>query len=185
MIDVDGYYEYLRTRTLKGLLYRKFFLYPRLARHLHGRVLDIGCGIGDFLTFRRRTVGVDVNPKLISYCRERGLEAYVMPIDKLPFEDKSFEGAILDNVLEHLADPRPLLTEARRIIKPGGTFVIGVPGTAGYKSDPDHKVYYDETKLRERLQKAGFTASTILHMPLKSEYLDKRMRQYCIYAVFR
>jgi SAM-dependent methyltransferase len=185
MTDLESYYEYLRGRSIKGLLYRKFFLYPRLARHLNGRVLDIGCGIGDFLAFRRRTIGVDVNPKLIAYCTERGLEAYEMPHDRLPFEDASFDGAILDNVLEHIADPQPLLAEARRVIKPGGTFIVGVPGAAGYESDPDHKVNYDETTLCESVRKPGFTATKIFHMPLRCEYLDRQMKQYCIYGVFR
>ncbi|MEC5382434.1 methyltransferase domain-containing protein [Aurantimonas sp. C2-6-R+9] len=184
MTDNETYYDYLRGRSLKGLLYRRYMLYPRLSLELSSRVLDIGCGIGDFLAFRAGTVGVDVNPKLVAHCRARGLEAYVMPFDALPFEEASFDGAVLDNVLEHIAEPGPLLAQAHRVLKPGGTLVVGVPGEIGYRADPDHKVYYDEARLTERLAQSGFTLRRVFHMPARSALLARALTQYCLYGAF-
>ena len=56
-----NYYEYLKKRSIIGLLYRKYILYPSICKHLNGHVLDIGCGIGDFLKFRANTVGIEIS----------------------------------------------------------------------------------------------------------------------------
>jgi len=184
MTYYDEYYAYLRSRSLKGRLYRTWWLYPRLVRQLSGRVLDVGCGIGDMLRFRPNTVGVDINPKTVAWCREQGLEAHSMEIDRLPFEAGSFDGLILDNVLEHIANPGPLLTEARRVLRPSGRILVGVPGLKGYRADPDHKVYYDEAGLVRLLEHNGFACRAVLPMPLPWRWLSGRMRQYCLYAVF-
>jgi SAM-dependent methyltransferase len=181
----EQYHEYLKRRSLAGYVYRRFVLYPRLASRLTGRVLDIGCGIGDMLGFRPGTVGVDINPLNVAACVAAGYEAVRMEPDRLPFGDDSFQGAVLDNVLEHIAEPHPLLAEVHRVLVPGGTLICGVPGSKGYASDPDHKVFYDEAKLVELLGQAGFAKRDVFYAPLRWRRLDTIMRQYCLYGVFQ
>jgi SAM-dependent methyltransferase len=185
MGEARSYFAYLQSRSRLAWLYRRHWLYPRLCRHLRGRVLDVGCGIGDMLRFRQCTVGVDINQEVVSWCRAQGLDARVMAPDRLPFADDQFDGVILDNVLEHLSRPESLLREIRRVLARGGTFVVGVPGRRGYDSDPDHKVFYSETELVRVIEKVGLGKECVLHMPLKSAWLDRHMRPYCIYGVFR
>ena len=184
MTDQDAYFDYLMGRSRLGLLYRRYRLYPRICRELHGRVLDIGCGIGDFLAHRPNTVGVDVNERTVSWCRQQGLEAQTMPFDQIPFESDSFDGAVLDNVLEHIAQPEPLLSETLRVLRSGAVLVVGVPGIRGYQHDDDHKVFYDEEALIRTLSAAGFTKRHVFHMPFRSELLNRRLSQYCVYGVF-
>lgn len=184
MTDHCTYYNYLLRRTFTGLIYRQYVLYPRLNRELNGSVLDIGCGIGDFLAFRKGSVGVDVNSKLVAHCRHRGLDARVMDVNVLPFENATFDSAVLDNVLEHLVEPDLLLAEAHRVLRPQGTLVVGVPGERGYRDDSDHKVYYDEDLLTETLSKNAFSLRKSFYMPIRSSVLAKFMPQYCLYAAF-
>lgn len=184
MSDQNSYFEYLRKRSRLGWLYRRFWLYPRLARHLRGRVLDVGCGIGDMLRCRPNTVGVDINPDFVGWCNGLGLQVHQMQPDVLPFPEAEFDGVILDNVLEHLSDPQPLLCEIRRVLSPGGVFLVGVPGICGYGSDPDHKVFYDEKALMKVVTTAGFSSKHVLYMPVRLHWLDRMMRQYCLYGVF-
>ena len=184
MSEAERYFEYLKSRSRAAVMYRRWFLYPRLCRHLQGDALDIGCGVGDMLAFRPRTVGADINEKTIEYCRRRGLQAVLMPRDCLPFRSHSFDSAILDNVLEHIADPRPLLDDTRRVLKPGGVALVGVPGERGYAWDADHKVYYDEPKLIRLMHTHGFGHKTTFHIPWRSTALSARVRQYCVYAIF-
>lgn len=185
MTDHDQYFEYLKQRSRLGGVYRRHLLYPRLARRLRGRMLDVGCGIGDMLAFRADSVGVDVNERTVEFCRQRGLPAQRMSPDELPFGDAAFDSVLMDNVLEHIAEPGPILAEARRVLRPGGRLLVGVPGVRGWESDPDHKVFYDEDALERRLADSRFVRREFFHTPLfRSEWLGRRVRQYCIYGVF-
>lgn len=185
MTEHDQYFDYLKGRSRLGGWYRRHWLYPRLARRLRGSTLDIGCGIGDMLAFRPATIGTDINPRTVEYCRSIGLEAHLMEPDRLPFEAGRFDSALLDNVLEHVPQPAALLDDVRRVLKPGGRLLVGVPGRRGWDSDPDHKVRYDERSLSDCLQRAGFAEREIFHTPLwRSDWLDRRVRQYCIYGLF-
>ncbi|MBK8918470.1 MAG: class I SAM-dependent methyltransferase [Azonexus sp.] len=184
MTEPVDYCEYLKGRSRIGWLYRRYWLYPLLCRHLDGRVLDVGCGIGDFLRFRPDTVGVDVNPATVAWCRGLGLDARIMIPDELPFADAAFRGVVLDNVLEHLESPRALLVDIRRVLQPGGRFLIGVPGKRGFASDPDHKLAYSAESLQSAIEALGFRKCRLFYTPLRSDWLDRRMRQYCLYGVF-
>lgn len=179
------YLTYLQTRSRVGHAYRRYWLYPRLCRALLGRVLDVGCGIGDMLAFRPNTVGVDVNPHAVQAAQRRGLEARVMEPDCLPFEGGIFDGVVLDNVLEHIDSPQPLLREIQRVLARNGTLLIGVPGRKGFRSDPDHKVFYDLGHLTQCLGVADFELERHFHMPLPLKWLDERASQYCLYGIFR
>lgn len=184
MTDCETYFQYLRRRTFKGVLYRRLFLYPLLCRFIRGRALDIGCGLGDMLAFRPNTIGVDINGKTVEWCKGRGQDVRLMEKDVLPFPDASFDSAILDNVLEHLTDPAPLLAEIKRVLKPGGRLIAGVPGRKGFASDADHKTFYDEEAFLGVMREHGFTDKKIFYTPLKLKFLDKKMRQFCLYGVF-
>ena len=177
------YFEYLMRRSFLGDLYRRYVLYPRLNFHLKGRVLDVGCGIGDMLSYRQNTVGLDVNPLNVDFCQKRQLEAHMMKPDIIPFRDETFDSVLLDNVLEHIEKPSLLFKEIRRVLKPDGILLIGVPGIKGYQSDDDHKVFYDEKKLHALAKKNRFNVNHFFYTPLiKSKFLSKQLRQYCIYT---
>lgn len=181
----DRYFNYLQGRTRLGALYRRWLLYPRLSRRMSGRTLDIGCGIGDMLAYRDGTIGVDINPRTVAYCRTLGLPAEVMEADRLPFETATFDCALLDNVLEHIVDPSPLLSEACRVLVPSGRLLVGIPGRRGWDSDPDHKVYYSASSLTETVCAAGFELIEVFHTPLiRSTWLEQRLRQYCVFGLF-
>ncbi len=185
MASNNEYFEYLRQRSRLGAIYRKYWLYPRLSRRLIGRTLDIGCGIGDMLAYRNNTVGVDINPHTVAFCKARSTEAFLMNSDTLPFNAMEFSSVLMDNVLEHLDEPVPLLTEVSRVLSAKGRLLIGVPGLKGFNSDPDHKVQYDQISLVKLVEPLGFSHLETFHTPLfQSDWLDRNVRQYCIYALF-
>lgn len=185
-MDNIEYASYLRSRSLAGNLYRKYWLYPQLSKCLKDKTLDVGCGIGDMLSFRSNTVGVDINPHNVAYCKELGHDAQVMLPDLLPFRDTSFDSVLLDNVLEHIAEPTPLLAEIHRVLRPQGVVLIGVPGLRGQACDSDHKVFYDEAALADTADKNGFEVMNVFHMPFGSSlFLSRHLRQYCIYSVWQ
>jgi len=182
----ENYFEYLKTRSKLAHLYRRNVVYPGINGFLNGKVLDIGCGIGDFLSFRKNTIGADVNPFIVDYCNGLGYEAHLIKNGVFPFQNNTFEGAVLDNVLEHLVDPQSTLTEISRILKHKGRLVIGVPGILGYQKDDDHKVFYEENEMIELLAKCGFVKVDFIYRPFyfRSQFLSRKVSQYCIYGVF-
>jgi SAM-dependent methyltransferase len=186
-MNEQDYFKYLKGRSALAGIYRKLVLYPALSKEFHGKVLDVGCGIGDFLAFRENTVGIDINPYNIEFCKNRHLEAYAIENGKFPFPDKTFDGLILDNVLEHLEDPAPTLTEIQRVLKPKGVFIVGVPGKKGYSMDSDHKRFYQEPDLQLLLSNYKLKPYKYIYGPafIKSDWLSRRLSQYCIFGVFR
>ncbi|MBN1378991.1 MAG: class I SAM-dependent methyltransferase [Gammaproteobacteria bacterium] len=184
-MEHSDYFDYLKERGCLGLIYRRYYLYPRICRRLKGKVLDVGCGLGDMLAYRPNTIGVDINPFTIEWCRGKGYEAYTMKNSSLPFSEAEFDGVVLDNVLEHIIEPMALLKEINRILVENGHLLIGVPGRKGYASDPDHKTFYDQERLVAEVEKYGFKLSEIFYAPIRSKWLDRNMRQYCLYGVFR
>ncbi len=178
------YFDHLHTITLKGKIYRDFYLYPRINRNIIGKALDVGCGLGDFARQRPGTVAIDINLFCVDYCKSIGLESYHVKEPPYDFEDASFDSVFLDNVLEHIEEPKSILDEIYRLLKPEGIFVVGVPGIQGFKAQADHRVFYDENALTMKLSQHKFKKQKHFYTPFESEYLNNNLNAYCLYAVF-
>jgi len=93
-------------------------------------VVDVGCGAGDAVTelaaAHLKAIGVDPDPDAIAAARERTADAmfHVARSDELPLEDESVDGYRASRLFHLLADPLPTLTEARRVLRPGGRIVL-------------------------------------------------------------
>ncbi len=180
------YFQYLLNARLPlSSLYRNRLLYPRVLRRVSGRLLDYGCGIGDLLALYTNAVGVDINEYCVEYCNSRELEAYHIEADTLPFAAESFGTVILDNVLEHLPEWRPVLAEIFRVLEPGGRLILGVPGKKGYSSDDTHTHFYEEKELTAVCSEAGFRTAEFFYSPLFcSSFLSRHLRIYAVWGVF-
>jgi SAM-dependent methyltransferase len=179
----QDYFTYLKTRSWIGFNYRKFYLYPKLYKQLKGRILDVGCGLGDFLLFYRDIVGVDINKDCVNYCKSFNLNVELMVVDILPFDDNSFDSIILDNVIEHIENPSNLLSEIKRVLTPNGILLVGVPCDKGYMYDDDHKNFYDVSSLK-LLLKEDFSLKQYFYTPPFSYLFRKIFRQVALYSVF-
>ncbi|HSG48909.1 MAG TPA: methyltransferase domain-containing protein, partial [Longimicrobiales bacterium] len=72
--------------------------------------------------------------RALGLLRERGVEVHALdfwPESRLPFPDHAFDVATLLDVVEHLpGSPLPLLSEIRRVLRPGGHLVLAGPNAA-------------------------------------------------------
>ena len=96
------------------------------------RALDLGCGDGRLTDDLRaaRTVGADVSEVALQRARKRLPDAelrLVEPDQPLPFEDSSFDLVLCAETVEHVRDAQLLLSEARRVLRPGGELALTTP----------------------------------------------------------
>ena len=110
-------------------------------------VLDAGCGVGYGTAFlgeaARRAVGVDRSEEAIEYARGRyagpNVEFEVGDLLDLRAPDGAFDVVCCFETIEHLSDQDAFVAEVRRVLRPGGEFVVSTPraGTAG--ENPFHE----------------------------------------------
>ncbi len=166
--------RYLRKRTT--LLKNPWLLPLRPGM----KALDIGCGSGEvLLLFRERGVeghGMDIDEGNIGRLRgEFGFNATVGDIDaRTHFEDHTFDLVVMRHSLEHTFNPLHALKEVNRILRPGGTLVIGVPNiesvvsgvTGKYWADldlPRHLFQFSPATVSRLLRDAGFSVDRLHH----------------------
>jgi SAM-dependent methyltransferase len=92
------------------------------------RVLDAGCGTGEFAEALAARLGVEVvcvdqSPRMAELARGRGLDAVVARLEELPFPDGAFDAAHTSWVLHFLPDLDAGLAELARVLRPGGRLV--------------------------------------------------------------
>ena len=138
-----------------------------------GRVLDVGCGRGLLLkAFRDNgwdVLGTEMSETSAAYPRDvLNLPVRVGDLAGLKFPDHLFDAVVMWHVLEHVIDPRAMLREVNRVLRPGGVFLVGVPNFGSFEARmceekwfhldvPRHLIQYTPESLREALAGAGFT----------------------------
>ena len=103
-----------------------------LASPATARVLDLGCDTGAFMAYvssriGAQTVGVDVSRAAVTAAKAKGRDVRLGTLEAQRFPDGAFDALTAFDVVEHVADPRGLLRESARILKPGAPLVAEVP----------------------------------------------------------
>ncbi|MGB9483173.1 MAG: class I SAM-dependent methyltransferase [Candidatus Dormiibacterota bacterium] len=121
-----------RTARLSGELEWTVAL-SAIAETRPDRVLDAGCGTGEFAALipAPGLVCVDSSPPAVAAARAHGLDAKLAKIEELPFPDGEFDVVTWNWTLYHLPDRDRGITELARVLRPAGRFV-------GIYNFPDH-----------------------------------------------
>jgi SAM-dependent methyltransferase len=105
-------------------------------------LLDVGCGLGGKLLFyaeegAKNIIGIDIRPKSVqataelAQAQESSIGSRIHPVladgEYLPFPSDSFDVVTCVNVLEHVTNPGSLLSECKRVLRPGGRFFLFFP----------------------------------------------------------
>ena len=140
---------------------RADLLETALRPHVEGRglALDLGSADGPSAGWLRdavqRTVALDIDP------RGLGADGVCGSALALPFGDGAFDVVSAFDVIEHCAPEETALGEVRRVLRPGGRFLMSVPAYAWAWSDFDvangHHRRYTRGRAVDAVERAGFT----------------------------
>lgn len=109
---------------------------PRLAGGM--RLLEIGCGAGNLLLQASipgvTPVALDLSRQALTFVRSRLLDIQAERFlltqgigESLPFRAAAFDVILLSEVVEHLAAPEQVVSEAGRVLRPGGSLLVTTP----------------------------------------------------------
>jgi len=102
-----------------------------LARELDAeRVLEVGCGTGrwlaDLYPVADQLYGLDLSIGMLNQARKRAERYHLVrgPASRLPFPDVVFDLVYCVNAIHHFDHPRAFISEARRLLRPGGALAV-------------------------------------------------------------
>lgn len=114
-----------------------------------GRVLDIGCGVGDFLHVMENkgweTTGIEPSADAIAIAKTRMNAQLFAPEDIDKLGDESFDLITMWHVLEHVDDLKNEIAHLERLLKKGGRLVLALPNFKSYDANyyKEHWAAYD------------------------------------------
>ena len=196
--EIAGFYpgEYWWKAGRAGILKRLESIYRRIALRDHvafitraagnrtnPTILDVGCGSATLLGLLEplgfRVRGVDFSSEAANVAKvENGVDVTVGSLEEACFPDESFDIVTLFHVMEHVTNPRQVLGEVARVLKPNGVVVLQVPnieswqfrifGARWYGLDiPRHVIDYSRNSIFKLLNDSGFIPTRIRHFNLR------------------
>ena len=158
--------------------------YLQLVHGLSGLILDIGCGDGHLLGLieqegvpATRLIGLDFNERAAQAVRARGYRTFERPIEELEEAPGSYALIIMNQVIEHLVDPRAVIRRCAEWLEPGGCLILETPNTdsldfrlfskrywGGYHI-PRHWVLFNPDSLGRLAQECGLEVAQVASLP--------------------
>jgi len=155
------------------------------------RILDVGCGTSKVLAALPQAVGVDILFKKLRFNLSLGNPLVNGDIRCLSFKDESFDVVICSEVIEHIKKEDRIFHELKRVLKRGGTLVLGTPDygrlswiiiewfykriiPGGYGDE--HIARFTRREIFERMQQIGFQLKSYKYIA-GSELLCKFVKE--------
>ncbi|GEC79088.1 class I SAM-dependent methyltransferase [Flavobacterium aquatile] len=155
-----------------------------------GRILDIGAGVGDFLSVCKndgwQTIGIEPSDKAKNIAKSKGV-SFVENLSEL--ENHSFDIITMWHVLEHVPNLEEQIAELKRLIKPNGTIIIAVPNFKSFDAKhygqfwaafdvPIHLWHFSKTAIQKLFAKEKLELMKVLPMKFDSFYVSLLSEKY-------
>lgn len=156
-----------------------------------GRFLDVGCGDGSVVQLGRDlgwdAEGIETDPKAAANARSKNLRVHLGELVTHRFPDNSFDLILMNHVIEHVSDPRSLLRECQRVLRPGALLVVLTPnneswGHARFGADwrglepPRHLHIFSARSLARVADAADFCEMSISAVVRSAPYIFRMSR---------
>ncbi|MBI2541621.1 class I SAM-dependent methyltransferase [Candidatus Woesearchaeota archaeon] len=167
-----GYEGYIEEKEdIRATFSRRLKRINKLCRK--GRLLDIGCAFGFFLELARDdgwdAKGIEISEHAYKYAKNvLKLPVFNKTLEKAEFKQNSFDAVTIFDVIEHLPDPKSMLKEIRKILKPNGLLAITTPNIGSIaarllgknweevKRVREHIYFFSEDTLKKMLESLNF-----------------------------
>lgn len=182
--------------------YRFLFedLQNAINKYAKGDLLDIGCGNKPYYPFFDGLLSSYVGCDVVQ--SDKNLVDIISPATDIPLPDSCKDTVFSTQVIEHVADHQGLLSEAYRILKPGGHIIVSGPMAWEHHEEPYDFFRFTKYGFEYIFSKAGFTDIEIIpnggkwamvgqlfHNSLRSSYMHKKSIRArilkTIYFIFR
>ncbi|MBF6608733.1 MAG: class I SAM-dependent methyltransferase [Flavobacterium sp.] len=155
-----------------------------------GRLLDVGCGTGDFLLAAKLkgwdVIGIEPNERARSLATEKGLD-FKPDLQSLP--DNSIDVVTMWHVLEHVPDYNHQMAELKRVLRPGGSIFIAVPNFKSYDAHfygkywaaydvPRHLWHFSKTSISRICRDSGLMVTQVKPMIFDAFYVSLLSEKY-------
>lgn len=188
---LSGVDDYLEVADGNKHDFRKRFDLIEEYSHI-GDMLDVGCNIGSAMDVAESRgwvcSGIDVNKKAVQVAREKGLN---VGVGQLRDSEGSYDLIFMNDVIEHVANPRKELGLAKKLLKEEGLLYISTPdggslmaglsrGRWLHLKPRQHLYIFNRDNLREMLEEEGFEVLYLSSVgrTRKISTIMKKMRTY-------
>jgi SAM-dependent methyltransferase len=139
-----------------------------------GSGIEIGVGTGRFAAPLGIRNGIEPSRSMAEVARKRGIEVVPGVAEHMPFADGEFDHALMVTTVCFLDDMDMAFHEVRRILKPGGSFVIGFvdresPLGMAYQDRKDKSAFYQNARF--------YSVDEVISQLLKSGFCELELRQ--------
>ncbi|MFH1983049.1 MAG: class I SAM-dependent methyltransferase [Pseudomonadota bacterium] len=158
--------------------------YEYSLRHIQNaeKVLDIGCGAGEFASMVKNYTGIDINAGAVSKAREKGLRVFWETLEEhIATHPAAYDVICAFQVLEHIIDPRAFIGEMIKGLSEGGRIVLSVPSAESFIAlaqnhllnlPPHHLTWWPDHTLKSVAQRFPLELIDIYHEPVQDIHLD-------------
>jgi 2-polyprenyl-3-methyl-5-hydroxy-6-metoxy-1,4-benzoquinol methylase len=185
---VNSMYQRVRKRTLKT----KRKLIEKAANTAQGRILDIGCGTGEFLYSMQvagwQGIGLEPDEGARAQAQSLGLKVYDNE-ELFKLGPEGYDAVTMWHVLEHVHRLHEYMGAINRVLKPGGLLLIAVPNytskdAAIYGPEwaaydvPRHLYHFSPKSIQTLLPQHRFELERMEHMPFDPFYVSLLSEKY-------
>ena len=185
--DYQQYTAGVHTERRLARFFRRYGLRKRcqfVMRYVtHGRLLDVGCATGDFLSEMQlqpewQVVGIEPGHTAVVYAKQEvGVDAVEGVLNEAPFAKQSFAAITMWDVLEHVYNPRMVIQQAANLLRPGGILVVNHPNLDSI----DRRIFGDLWLGYELPRHLYLFPANLLSRLMAEEGLDE-IGQECLYG---
>ena len=158
-----------------------------------GKILDIGCGTGEFLGYCSSmgfdVEGVEPSIKARSYAQQVNSIPVTENLTDLKSRKETFSCVSMWHVLEHIHDLNDTIEQVKGLLSPNGIFIVAVPNCNSWDAQkygkfwaaydvPRHLYHFNRTTLNQLISNHGFEIVKIIPQKLDAFYISMLSEKY-------